>query len=288
MANKQYISIIRLLKHCGIGCDGELNVPRIKKQLNAEFGYSANGFIEVDGYTYNKNDVLEELELPNFYTRLHYHKKIWANKNILAILEDNVVNLQDVKDAFDEFQHDVAFDEFFSPYFAAPFNHICRSYINERDLYDVGKWLRFEGFLLGKEREEGFKAIRIFLEETLRLFRNINSDNYKSFRPKIMPWITPGWENFLNNLPDECYSLKDKVVIDLINLTVAIQKTDTNDARNISSGLMIVSGLPENLRNTIYGNDAAYNKNAKPSNYGWVVGVGVVVLKLLVFSGSCR
>ena len=32
LANKQYISIIRLLKHCGIGCDGELNVPRIKKQ----------------------------------------------------------------------------------------------------------------------------------------------------------------------------------------------------------------------------------------------------------------
>ena len=100
------------------------------------------------------------------------------------------------------------------------------------------------------------------------------------------PWITPGWENFLNNLPDEFYSFKDKVVVDLINLTVVIQKTDRDDARNISSGLMIVNDLPENLKSTIYGNDAAYNKNAKPSNYGWVVGVGVVVLKLLVFSGG--
>jgi hypothetical protein len=62
LANKQYISIIRLLQHAEIDVESEINVARVKKQLAAEFNFSPTAIIEIDNYSYNKTDVFEELD----------------------------------------------------------------------------------------------------------------------------------------------------------------------------------------------------------------------------------
>ncbi|MEO7524731.1 MAG: hypothetical protein ABIT58_11585, partial [Ferruginibacter sp.] len=126
---KQYTSLIRLFEHCSIPYNDEINLLRIRKQLQAEFGFSASGMIEVEGYTYNKNDVFEELEKTDFLQRLPYHIGIWENKFILAILEDHAVNLPDLKTQIRKYQDNLEFEAFFSPYFAIPFNVISRSYL---------------------------------------------------------------------------------------------------------------------------------------------------------------
>jgi hypothetical protein len=91
LASKQYISIIRLFEHCGIAYDSEIIVSRIKKQLTAEFGIAASGIIEINHHSYNKNDVFEEIEHPDFITRLSFHRKIWNSLCLLSFLEDAVL-----------------------------------------------------------------------------------------------------------------------------------------------------------------------------------------------------
>ncbi|WP_462254831.1 hypothetical protein [Ferruginibacter sp.] len=287
MANKQYISPIRLLQHCSIDTEGEINLPRIKKQLNAEFGFTKTGFIEVDGYTYNKNDVLEEIDQPDFTERLKYHQRIWESKNILSILEDNTISLYDIKYDFDKFQNDKAFDEFFSPWFAAPFNHISRSFLNEGKLYDLSTLLLFEEFLQPADREEAFKSIRIFLDDNIHLFKNISVANYNSFRPKLKHWYSSGWDEFVNNLPDDFYDYKNAIAFDLINLTVKIQKTNKKDCKAISSGLIHLQGLSNNLRETILNNDSVFNAKVGSGNYSWMIWVGIILVKVLS-TGGCN
>lgn len=287
MANKQYISPIRLLQHCSIDTEGEINLPRIKKQLNAEFGFAKTGFIEVDDYTYNKTDVLEEIEQPDFTERLKFHQRIWQSKNILSLLENNSTSLAALKNDFDKFQNDKKFDEFFSPYFAAPFNHISRGLLNEGKLYNLSTLLLFEEFLQPADREEAFKAIRIFLDDNLHVFKNISVANYNSYRTKLKHWRSSDWDAFINNLPDDLYEYKNAIAFELINLTVKIQKTNKQDCKVISAGLVHVQGLSENSRETILNNDGVFNAKVTAGNYSWAIWVGIILLKVLS-TGGCN
>ena len=292
LASKHYISIIRLFEHTGIDFEGEINITRIKKQLNAEFGFTETGFIEIDGNTYNKTDVLEELDNPDLLIRLPYHIRIWNNKYFLSILEDNAVNLPELNKAIKEFESDEVFDHQFCGYLAAPFNHISRNFISNNQLTDLGEWLRYETFILPENREEAFRSIRVFMEETIRTLKNISTENYDVFKPKLKEWLEPGWYKMMNNLPDEFYEQKNDIVFHLINLTVKIQKSNRNDCRKLSSELINLKDLRGNLMETIFKNDSVYNGNYSSSDsgtsYKWLIWVAIALVKLLVASHGCN
>ena len=290
MASKQYTSIIRLFLHSNVSIDdATVNVPRIKKQLTAEFDFAKEGFINVDGYNYSKNDVLEELSREDFIDRLHYHKRIWENKAVLSILEDNELRLYELRDQIKTFANDTKFDAFFSPYFAVPFNYVSRNYLNDKRLSDVGAWLLFEDFLQGEDREEAFRAIRIFLEENIRTIKNINTDNYKIIRPQIEHWLKPGGSDLLNNLPHEFYGTKNDMVLYLINLTVRIQKINKQDCKNISTELTCVTDITKEYEDLIMNNHKAYTQtrysSSSKNNYWWIVWLVIMLFRLL--AGGC-
>ena len=290
MASKQYTSIIRLFLHSDVSInDADINVPRIKKQLTAEFDFAKDGFIVVDGYSYSKNDLLEELGRADFLQRLHYHKRIWENKAVVSILEDNELRLYELRDQIKTFANDVSFDAFFSPYFAVPFNFILRNYLNAKRLSDVGAWLLFEDFLQGEDREEAFRALRIFLEENVRLLKNINSDNYQIIRPQIEHWLKPGGSDLLNNLPHEFYATKNDIVLYLINLTVRIQKTNKQDCKNISRELTCVTDIAAEYEDLIMNNHKVYTgtgvTTSSGTNYWWVIWIAIMLFRLI--AGGC-
>ncbi len=288
MAEKQYISPIRLFEHLGIEYKDDINISRIKKHLNAEFSIARDGFIEVDGHSYNKHDVMAEIERLDFTGRMHYHIQVWKNHFLLAILESNEANFPEVLSAMDNFQNDDAFDEFFSPYFAGPFNIAARYCINNNDLPSLGEWYRLQAFLLPEDREVGFASTRIFLEDNLKLFNNISKENYPTFRPKVEHWLRWGWHKFLNNLPHEFYHYKEEIAVSLINLTVTLQKTNKDDCRDISNDLMLVKDLREDLQDTIINNDKAFNvvQSSGSNNYWWVLWVVIILGR--VASGGCN
>ena len=281
MAKKQYQSIIRLLEHSGVDVSAPLNLSRLKKQLNAEFDFSATGFIEVDGHSYSKADVFEELDQPQFEQRFIYHTRVWKCKFILSLLEDYEFNYPAFKDQMESFNNDAAFDEFFSPYFAASFNYLSGKFLNENRFLEMGQLLAFEEFILAGDREEAFRPLRLFLEENLKVFRNLNKENYKTFRPQLQKWSVSYWSRVFNGLPDEYFDYKNEYAYYLVNLTVAIQQSHPADCVAISTELTCMNDLPEEMQKTILNNHAAYtNKKGSSVNWGWVVWLVIILLRV--------
>ena len=292
LANQQYISIIRIFQHCEISTDDNFNVPRAKKQLQAEFGISKEGFIEVGGYTYTRQNVFEELERPDFLSRLNFHKNIWQNPHILGLLENNRGDLLEMENEFKNFFNNPDFDAFFSPYFAGPFNYLSRSLLTELKLEEMGNLLSYEGFLLPAEREESFRPIRLFLDENLILLRNVNAENYKLMRPKMAHWIDTDWHLFFNYLPHEFYDIRGDIAVKLVNIGVAVQKKHRRDCKKMSQQLVSLADMPEHLRQTISSNHLAYNSTKSwgiPNLKGgfWIGWIILLILRS-IFSDSCN
>jgi len=288
LANKQYISIIRLFTHCGIAMANDFNLARTKKHLLAEFGIAQNGFIEIDGYTYTRQDVFEELEHPNFRERLQFHKEIWNAPPLLNLLEDNTIDFLTIRDGFRSFWNNSEFDVFISPYFAGPFNYVSRVLLTDLRLPEMGELLTFEDFLQAADREEAFRSLRIFLDESLRILRNTTVENYKIMRPKISHWIEMEWYGFFNNLPHEFYDIKHDLIVHLVNLGVGIQKKYRSDCRRMSDQLVSLQEMPESIRQTIVSNHSAYHGSKSTSfrGYFWVGWLIFIVVRA-VGSGGC-
>jgi hypothetical protein len=281
LAKKHYQSLVRLLEHSGVDLSTQVNLPRLKKQLAAEFDFSGSGFIEIDGYSYNKADVFAELDAPDFDQRLQYHIRIWKSKAVLSMLELAAFNYLDFKDEIKEFSNDEKFDQFFSPYFADSYVHVLRQYITEVRFDEVSLLLLFEPFLMSEEREEAFAPLRIFFEEQQRLLRNVNRENYPAFKKDIYIWSLPYWGRMFNNLPDELFEYRAEFAFHLVNLTVALQHKYTEDALAISTELTIMKELPADLEKTILSNHKVYKQGTGGSiSWGWVIWIVLILLRL--------
>ena len=291
MANKHYISIIRLFDHCGISAE-DFNLSRAKKQLQAEFSIAQGGFIEIDGYTYTKHDVFEEIEQPDFLQRLTYHKQIWKSPQILQLLEKNSADLVAIHEEFRPFLGNKDFDEFFSPYLVGPFTYLSRNFLAENKLRDAGNLLAYEDFLQPAEREEAFRPFRVYLDENLRILRNVNKDNYDIMRPKFSHWIEKDWYLFFNYLPHEFYEIKNDITTFIINIGVAVQKKRRQDCRMMSEQLISLKDVPQNLRDIIVSNHAVYTGSSSSSGSGWGRGIfwmiWVVFMIVRAASGGCN
>jgi len=283
LANKQYKSIIRLFEYCAIPTGEELNLGRARKQLQAEFRAARDGFIEADGFSYTSQEVFEEIEHEDFPKRLQWHQKIWQHKTVLQLLEKNTAPVAALGEALKPFLHNREFDQFFSPYFVAPFAYISRTLLAANKLNDMGVLLAYEDFLQPAEREEAFRPLRLYLDENIRILRNVNKENYRIMRPKIMHWIEDEWSVMLNNLPHELYDLKLDITIKLLNLTVFIQRTHRKECRKVSYQLVALSDLPENIMDRINKNHHAYVRfeNRESSGAGcWGFILIFIIIKL--------
>jgi len=282
LASRQYISIIRLFHYCDIPAGGDFNLSRTKKQLLAEFAISKDGFIELDGYTYTRQDVFEQLEHPDFYKLLHYHKEIWNRPALLDFLEDNIFNPLTINDAFLNLSNDHEFISFISPYLTAPFNHISRNLLNEGKLPEVGKLLTYSEMLQASEREEAFRSLRIFLDENLRILRNVSLHNYTIMRPRLIHWINSQWHILINNLPSEFYFDRMELIVRLINVGVAIQKKHTGDCLKMSDQLVQVTDITAEMKKTITSNHKVYRGAASSGGrFYWIVAAVVVLIKVV-------
>jgi hypothetical protein len=271
LANKQYISVIRLFQHCDVPAGADLNLPRAKKQLLAEFAAAEEGFIEVDGHTYSRHDVLEEIERPDFPSRLTFHEMIWKSPQMLQLLEENTADITTIREAFDPFWNNEEFDHFFSPYFCGPFAYLLRTLLTTPDWEHLAELLCFEGFLEPTEREEALKPIRLFLDENRKILRNVSGENYGIMRPKMTHWVVGQWAPVFNNLPHEFYDIKNDITLLLINIGVGIQKSHRRDCRKISAQLIELQDLPENVRETIVSNHFIYAKPRLRLRQNWWV-----------------
>jgi hypothetical protein len=288
LANTQYKSIIRLLIHCDININEPLNISRIRKQIVAEFAIATDGFIVLDHHTYNKNDVLEELDRTDFEERFTMHLVIWKRKQILTLLEDDVINMDTIGQEMNDVRKDEKFIAFVSPYFKVSFNNMCRSLLYPPQLGILGVFLKMQQFIVPQDEEDAFSSVNKYLLEQERLFRNTTAQNYHLHRNDLMPWRTENCSAFLNMLPTSMYEIREDIVIHLINTTVSTQNTYSSDASAYSLEMVKLTGIDTQYRTLIFENNKVFNSSgigattSDSKSYWWILWLVLFILRLMM------
>jgi hypothetical protein len=280
LASIRYSSIVRLLLQFGVDIDSELNLHRIRKQILLEFAVAENGIIQIDDYSYNKNDILEEIDRENFVERWHYHKLIWERIQILEVLEDDFINLDTINDDLNLYRNDYIFKEFISPYFSYSFNNMSKALLSPPKLGKLGLLLTYQDFILAEDMEFAFSGIEKFLHDQVKLFHNISKETYHLHSKSIAHWTSGNWSDFLNRLPNIFYLEKEEIITSLINLTVTLQTKFPKETKAISRQLLYLKNIDQQYINLIVDNHKIYMGE---KSYWWVFWLVFVLAKLLYF-----
>ncbi|MEN9523352.1 MAG: hypothetical protein RL065_1729, partial [Bacteroidota bacterium] len=200
----QYQSPIRLFNHLQISneiLNDVMQLPKLKKLLLAEFAIAENGIIKIDGFTYDKNEVIIELDKPDFYNRLNFHQQVWSQKSLLNLLEKNQFNKYfNQYYLWKDFKNEIAFVDFVSPYFATTFNHVCKNILDEVDFVTMPQWLDYIDFIKEDDCEIAFASIRNYLQGKIKTFKNLNVESLKKDDDFIF-WASLNWATTIHKLP---------------------------------------------------------------------------------------
>lgn len=288
-----YISPIRFFEQLNISTEDLSDVKNLKKIVNLEFLSSETGIIPIDGFDYNKQDLLQLLSDEHFERHWDFHRKIWDNKFLLDVLEREAVDMKQLREVL-AFKNDAAFCQFISPYFATPFNNITKVLLNNQFARDLYLWLQTKVYLGQDDEEVAYASLRIYLDEALYLFRNINSTNYEDKLAEIGRWETPEWANVLNSLPDYLFHYRDAVAEGLTHVLVVMQRNQRRMCYEISSWLVKLNISSPHLVETIKKNHYIFKNNKgtsssfKFSQNRWIYFVIIVIVRVCISAGSCN
>lgn len=258
----RYNSPIRFYEYCGVAVKypAEVNPSRIKKQISAEFALSTDGIISVDGHDYNKNDVLQDFDAPDWFSNLQFHQIIWDHKGLLKCLEDDAISMVEASQQWFKLSKDPAFVKFVSPYFAVSFNNVMKMALSFPNFEDARWWLAFLAFVTPDHYEQALQSTRVYLEDILRVFKNVNSSTYHFKLSEIVPWTKQHWQHFINDLPDDLFYFKEDLAATLVNFTCEIQNADLHMAYMVSIRLSQLTGLSSDLSRIVADNHAVFSQ----------------------------
>ncbi|WP_118953423.1 hypothetical protein [Taibaiella helva] len=290
-----YQSLIRFLDYAGVAPEAvaTTSITRMKKLAQAEFALQPGGIITLEGISFTSNDVLQELDHPDVQQRLRCHLLLWEHKDLLELLEQDHLNM-DRMDQWRGLCYDVGFRNFISSYFATAFHSAMTSLLGNKDLYNASIWIDYLAFVLPEDEERALRSVRLFLEDALKLFRNLNDTSYRDRMEELKVWRDDSWSLFIDKLPRSLMPYADELANAIINFTVRIQKADRKLCFELSSGLVGLQQVNYSLRGLIRNNHEIYRKKLNrgvfnmPSLYPVVVGLIILirVLSGMDFSSS--
>jgi hypothetical protein len=260
----QYQSIIRFFEYAHIEYRSaeNFNLTRARKLVQAEFSMQDDGFVVIDGFSYSKNDVLIELERPDFVHRLEEHLHIWENKSLLDLLEKDAVNFSQRPDWY-YLSFVPSFKAFVSPYFAPVFDRVMRGILAKNNLKDAAIWMDYIYLVEPDEEEHALKNVRFYLVEAAKFFRNLNDQSFKSRDAELVVWYRTNWSAFINKLPDSLLGYVDELITAIISFTVRIQKASRKICYLLSKEMTLVTNANYTLTKLVRSNHEIYKKNYK-------------------------
>jgi hypothetical protein len=281
LASKKYTSLVRLFQHLDIDIHKELNLQRIRKQILLEFAITEHGIISLNEVNFNKNDILEEIDREDFLHRWGFHLQIWDRRQILALLEDDYIDLDHIGSELNEFRNNKEFITFFSPYFSFSFNSMAKTLLAPPKLGKLGLLLNYKDFIIVEDTEFAFSSIYRFLLDQKKLLNNVSKETYHLHSKALAHWTNSNWGEFLDQLPDVFYSEKEDIVASLINLTVALQSNSLKTTKAISHQLVKINNIDYQHHKLIRDNHKIYTEENK--SYWWVFWVVLVLGR--IFAG---
>lgn len=300
----QYKSPLRFFEysHIDVSDIDQVNIARAKKQIAAEFSMEPSGIINLEGIDYNKQEIFSLIESAQFTSDMQQHKKIWEHKSLLKFLESGTI-ANGLSEDVAALKEELSFVHFCSPYFAPQFNKEMKRRLSGDDFDSAADWITNCEMILISDGEVAFNSSTTYLEEAIKLFRNLNKTTFVSRIQEVMVW-TRDWSRFLNWLPDNLYGVKDELATVLINFCVEIQNADERTCYLISRQMVLLDYLdPTNARlvrenHAIYEEKIAdtdlypggrrrrpHKKNNKELNYIWYILVAIVILVRIMGNG---
>lgn len=258
----RYQSIIRFLEyaHIDYNVPQDFNLSRAKKLVNAEFSMQPDGIIGIETFSYTKQDLLTELERSDFIQRLENHKRIWENKSLLDLLEKDKIDLTQRPSWF-HLAYAPHFKEYVSEYFAPVFDRIMRAILAKNNLHNAAIWLDYFPFIAAENEEEALRSTRLYLNEVVKFFKNLNDESYKTREGELYMWHNSNWSAFFNKLPDSLLGYVDEIISAIINFTVRIQKSNRNMCYELSKEMLLVNNANFSLKQLVRSNHETYKKN---------------------------
>lgn len=277
-----YTPIISLFEYCNIAyTDVEnLNISKIKKQIVAEFAFTDNGILEIEGITFNKSDVVDVIETNDFKTILTNQIAINNQSELREFLIRGTVPCN-IYTIVNTYINDTQLIQYISPYLAPLFNREMKNRLQKNDFDGADDWLAISLLITEEDAEIAFASIRFFLDDSIKLFKNLNKDSFIVRKDEVTPW-TQGWASLLNHLPDSLFEQKEELAGKLLNFTVEIQHTDTHFTYEISSELTKINYLTPAQLQLIDNNHAAYTARLEPKE-SWFNGIPVWSIVIAIF-----
>lgn len=264
----QYISPVRFFESLHIVVEVPCDVRRLQKLVNLEFLHSETGIVSIDGFYYNKHDLLQLLSDGNFEQNWQHHLTIWENKQLLELLErtdfsePKSTDISQLQDVLICKNHD-GFVHFVSPYFAPVFNKVSKTLLLHNAIGDLSVWMKAMIYVEPENEETALNSLRLFFDNALYFFRNINAANYKEKLTEIRKWNDSNWSSLLNVLPDYLFQYRDSIARGVTHVLVEIQYDEIYLCCQISNWLIHLNGLSDSISHTIRKNHLIYHQNSR-------------------------
>lgn len=288
----EYRSLVRFFEYAGLEPEdlATTTLPRMKKLAQAEFALQPDGVLMLEGISFTGNDVSQELDHPDAQQRLQYHLSVWEHKGLLELLEQDHLHM-DTMDQWYVLHQDEGFRYFISPYFATAFHSAMSTLLHSRDLYSAASWMDYLVFVRPEDEEQAVRSVRLFLEDALRLFRNLNDTSYGDRLQELEVWRDDSWSLFINKLPPSLAPYADELANAIINFTVRVQKVNPKLCYELSAGLIKLRHIDYSLKRLILNNHEVYRKKGDrgsfhmPYLYPIVIGL-IILVRVLIGMGS--
>lgn len=244
-----YLSPIRLLEYCEIDVKDRMQMTpsRLKRSLTKKFAMASNEEIEIDGYRYNKDSALAEIENPTWEQDVKNHLLIWDHPSLLQCLEDRYVNLSRCR-RWLSLADDEGLVEFVAPHFLPVFKSTMYDFYDSYRVTDASSWMDFLVFVKEENRAEALLSTQFFLENGINLFQNMSFATYNSRQQDLIAWYTMRWSDFINNLPTSMDEYKKKLCETVLIAIGDIVNYDLYLASRLIIKLEQVKGLDANLK----------------------------------------
>jgi hypothetical protein len=305
-------SLLHFCKNTDISLDDlHQNLSTVKKQIQLEFKAAKNGIIVVDGLEYDSNFILTEIENPRLTDTLHFDANIlsipWLDDFINRFhfsFADNIFSKSYSRTDFSKHYYipeevdSPEFREYISPKMAKSFNTLSR-YLLEEDLFLKQKILmNLIAYIKPNDYELAFQYIRLMLNDSIKVIRNSNKDNYIKKGNELERWTINSAGAFINSLPEGFSGGKNEFVRSVVNFSVDIQHKDKRMAYRLSSQLINIEDISHELKKTVRDNHVVLKRRyegvdevtTKKSNEisPWTfLYLFIILIKFMVLFGRC-
>ena len=225
----EYRSPIRLITHAAEPIDtfSQQTIARTRKKILAEMALQDDQLL-LENISYAKNDVISLLNGITSEEIWKVHCAIYAHPALLAFLEEGHFDADEFKEMYLMLLPvSDSFITYVWRYFAFSFNEVSGVLIRQEDFAILSNLLDYQAFVLPEHTHEGFQKIRIYLDELIHLLKNLSWEKFQRDESQLHFIFSEDWISFMNKLPGSFATIRDELVIHILNVIFRFQKKAT-------------------------------------------------------------